>query len=77
MDKKSDKTLQLTKIQAKVMKVNRGDVWLVNLNSVRGHEQSGTRPALVVSDDMFNHSLAEMIIVVPITSKDKGIPTHI
>jgi len=26
---------------------------------------------------MFNRSLAEMVIVVPITSKDKGIPTHV
>jgi mRNA interferase MazF len=59
------------------MEINRGDVWLVNLNPVIGHEQSGARPALVISDNMFNHSLAEMVIVVPITSKYKGIPTHV
>ncbi|MCL6613776.1 MAG: type II toxin-antitoxin system PemK/MazF family toxin [Firmicutes bacterium] len=59
------------------MTVNRGEVWLVDLNPVIGHEQAGTRPALVVSDDMFNHSLAEMVIIVPITSKYKGIPTHV
>lgn len=59
------------------MTANRGEVWLVDLNPVIGHEQAGTRPALVVSDDLFNHSLAEMVIVVPITSKYKGIPTHV
>lgn len=59
------------------MTVNRGEVWLVDLNPVIGHEQSGRRPALVISDDMFNHSLAELVIVVPITSRYKGIPTHI
>lgn len=59
------------------MTVNRGEVWLVDLNPVIGHEQAGTRPALVVSDDMFNHSLAELVIIVPLTSRYKGIPTHI
>lgn len=59
------------------MKINRGEVWLIDLNPVIGHEQSGVWPALIVSDDMFNHSLAEMVIVVPITSKYKGIPTHV
>ena len=59
------------------MTVNRGEVWLVDLNPVIGHEQSGRRPALVISDDMFNHSLAELAIIVPITSRYKGIPTHI
>jgi len=57
--------------------VNRGEVWLIDLNPVIGHEQSGRRPALVISDDMFNHSLAELVIVAPITSKYKGIPTSV
>ena len=59
------------------MKASKGEVWLVDLNPVIGHEQSGVRPALIISDDMFNYSLAEMVIIVPITSKYKGIPTHV
>jgi mRNA interferase MazF len=59
------------------MRVNRGEIWLVHLNPVIGHEQSGTRPALIISDNMFNNCLAEMVIVIPITSKNKGIPTHV
>jgi mRNA interferase MazF len=59
------------------MKINRGEVWLIDLNPVIGHEQSGIRPALVISDNLFNHSLAEIVIIVPITSKNKGIPTHV
>mgnify|MGYP001329871505 CR=1 FL=1 len=59
------------------MKINRGEVWLINLNPVISHEQSDIRPALIVSDDLFNHSLAEIAIIVPITSKNKGIPTHV
>ncbi len=57
---------------------SRGDIWLVNLNPVRGHEQAaGTRPALVVSVDLFNHGPAGLVVVLPVTSKDKGIPLHV
>ena len=59
------------------MEINRGDIWLINLNPIMGHEQSGTRPALIISDNLFNHSLAEMVIIVPITSKYRNIPTHV
>ena len=55
----------------------RGDVWLINLDPTIGHEESGFRPALIISDDLFNQSLAELAIVLPITSKNKGIKTHV
>jgi mRNA interferase MazF len=60
-----------------IMNINRGEIWLIDLNPVVGHEQSGIRPALIISDDLFNHSPAEIVIIVPITSKYKGIPTHV
>ena len=34
----------------------RGDIWLADLNPVRGHEQASRRPVLVVSVDAFNQS---------------------
>ena len=55
----------------------RGEVWLVNLDPTRGREQAGTRPALVVSADLFNGSPAGLTIVLPITSKDKRIRSHV
>lgn len=55
----------------------RGDVWLVDLNPIRGREQAGIRPALVVSVDRFNRSGAELVVVLPITTNDKGIPLHV
>jgi mRNA interferase MazF len=58
-------------------KISRGEVWLVDLNPVRGHEQAGKRPGLVISVDLFNQSPSGLIIVLPITSKDKGIPFHV
>jgi mRNA interferase MazF len=48
-----------------------------DLNQVRGHEQAGLRPCLVVSVDLFNHGPADLLVVLPVTSKDKGIPLHV
>lgn len=56
---------------------SRGEVWLVDLNPTRGHEQAGTRPALVVSADEFNHGPAGLVIVVPMTTRKRGIPLHV
>ena len=55
----------------------RGDVWLVDLNPIRGREQSGQRPAMVISVDLFNSGPADLIVVLPITSQAKGIPFHV
>ncbi|MFH1177548.1 MAG: type II toxin-antitoxin system PemK/MazF family toxin [Acidobacteriota bacterium] len=56
---------------------SRGEIWLVDLDPVRGREQAGKRPALVVSTDVFNHGPAELVLLLPITTKDKCIPLHI
>jgi len=55
----------------------RGEVWLAELSPTRGHEQAGRRPALVVSDDLFNRGPADLVIVVPMTSKVRNIPSHV
>jgi mRNA interferase MazF len=55
----------------------RGDVWLANLNPTRGREQAGQRPVLMVSEDLFNSGPAELVIVVPITSTLRPIPSHV
>ena len=56
---------------------SRGEIWLLDLNPARGHEQAGKRPGLVVSVDLFNHGPAGLVVVVPITSREKGIPFHV
>ncbi len=55
----------------------RGEVWTVRLDPTRGREQAGTRPALLVSVDDFNEGPADLVVVLPITSKAKGIPFHV
>ncbi len=56
---------------------NRGDVWTINLDPTVGREQAGTRPALVVSVDKFNHGPADLVVVLPITSRNKNQPVHV
>lgn len=52
-----------------------GDIVYLDLNPVRGHEQKGKRPAIVISKDVFNKN-TKMVIVCPITSIEKYFPTH-
>lgn len=54
----------------------RGEVWLVDLNPTKGHEQAGKRPGLVISDDIFNTGPAELVVILPLTTKNKNIPLH-
>jgi mRNA interferase MazF len=56
---------------------SRGDVWSIGFDPTVGREQAGTRPALVVSVDKFNHGPAGLVVVLPITSHDKKQPIHV
>ena len=56
---------------------SRGEVWIANLNPTRGREQAGIRPVLVVSADGFNRGRANLAIVVPLTTTQRGIPLHV
>lgn len=47
--------------------MDRGEIWLVSLDPIAGHEQSGKRPVLIVSKAAFNE-LTRLPVVVPITS---------
>ena len=59
------------------MSARRGDIWLVDFGEPTGREQSGRRPAVVVSADRLNESRAGVVIVVPCTTADRGLPSHI
>ena len=56
--------------------VKQGDIIKLNFDPQLGHEQSGYRPALVVSKDIFNEKL-KIAIACPITNADKGNPLHV
>lgn len=54
----------------------RGDiVWLI-LDPRVGHEQSGRRPALVLSPKLFSERTG-LAVICPITTKVKGLPFEI
>ena len=44
----------------------RGEIWLVGLNPTRGQEIQKTRPAIIVSSDLFNS--ISLRIAIPVTS---------
>ena len=52
---------------------SRGEVWRVDLEPVRGHEQGRVRPALIVSNDVLNHGPADLVTIVPMTTKGRPI----
>lgn len=59
------------------MNIKRGEIWLIDFNPTKGREQAGIRPALIISVDYFNDSMANKIVACPLTSKDKGIPLDV
>lgn len=49
-------------------RILRGDIRWADLNPVRGHEQAGQRPVLVLSHDVFNER-SGTVIAVALTSQ--------
>lgn len=47
----------------------RGEIRWANLNPTPGHEQSGTRPVLILSEDVFNQR-SGTVIAVALTSRE-------
>jgi len=54
-----------------------GEIWLAALDPVGPGEQGGTRPVLVASTNAFNAWPVGLVIVVPITTRDRGFAHHI
>ena len=54
----------------------RGDVVRISLSPQAGHEQSGRRPAVVVSPAVYNGKVG-LAILCPITTRVKGYPFEV
>ena len=52
-----------------------GDICYIDFAPTKGHEQTGLRPAIVISKDKFN-TYTNMAIICPITTNTKKFPTH-
>ncbi|MDQ7068479.1 MAG: type II toxin-antitoxin system PemK/MazF family toxin [Sulfurimonas sp.] len=49
---------------------------MLSFDPSSGHEQQGRRPALVISNEIFNKHVG-LAIVCPITNRDRNFPFHI
>jgi len=60
------------------MEIKRGDIFLVNLDPIKGSEQGGTRPCLIIQNNLGN-KYSPTTIIAPITSKkfSREFPTNI
>lgn len=56
--------------------VKQGTIIKVNFNPQAGHEQAGYRPAVVISNNIFNQK-TNLTIVCPITNTNNHFPLHI
>jgi mRNA interferase MazF len=60
-----------------VPNLRRGSVVWLDLDPVKGHEQSGHRPALVIASAGYLSRATSIAIVLPVTTTDRGWPNHI
>ncbi|MBK7425623.1 MAG: type II toxin-antitoxin system PemK/MazF family toxin [Saprospiraceae bacterium] len=51
--------------------VKQGEIWYADLNPVKGNEQAGLRPVIIVSGNLANSHL-NMVICCPLTTKVKN-----
>lgn len=58
--------------------ITRGDIYLTDLNPVKGSEQGGIRPVVIIQNDTGNR-FSPTVIVAMITAKmsKSKIPTHV
>ncbi|MCM1507151.1 MAG: type II toxin-antitoxin system PemK/MazF family toxin [Ruminococcus flavefaciens] len=56
--------------------VKQGDIIKVSFDPQSGHEQVGYRPALVVSNNIFNNN-TNLVLVCPISNTKSSFPLHI
>ena len=71
----------MEKVRADYIKTDcfkRGDVYLANLGNTEGSIQGGTRPVVIIQNNMGNR-FSPTLIIAPVTSRmtKKNIPTHV
>lgn len=59
-----------------VVTIRRGDVIWADMSPTVGREQRGRRPYLVLSDERF-HDRREILLGVPMTSRERPWPTRV
>ena len=57
--------------------LRRGAVVWFNADPVRGREQGGHRPGLVIASDGYLRTATTLTIVLPVTTTDRAWPNHV
>lgn len=61
-----------------LMEAKRGDIFLADLSPIIGSEQGGTRPVLVLSNDVGNKFSPTVIVGIITSQQTKAkLPTHV
>jgi mRNA interferase MazF len=53
------------------------EVWLTDFGEPLRGEQRGVRPAVVVASELHYRFPIDMTLVVPLTTKNRGLPHHV
>lgn len=59
--------------------ISKGDIYYASLDPIVGSEQNGTRPVVIIQNDIGN-KYSPTVLVAPLTSKIKSkphLPTHV
>ncbi len=59
--------------------ISKGDIYYASLDPIVGSEQNGTRPVVIIQNDIGN-KYSPTVLVAPITTKVKSkayLPTHV
>lgn len=59
--------------------ISKGDIYYASLDPIVGSEQNGTRPVVIIQNDIGN-KYSPTVLVAPLTSKVKSkhnLPTHV
>ncbi len=61
-----------------MVEIKRGSIFLINLEPVKGSEQGGIRPCLIIQND-YGNKYSPLTIIAPLTSKkfSKEFPTNV
>ncbi len=56
---------------------NRGEVWLASLDEQLAEITTRARLVTIVSTNTFNNGPADLVVVLPMTTRDHNIPCHV
>jgi mRNA interferase MazF len=60
-----------------VSRVRPWQVWLTDFGQPVGSEQGGIGPVVVVASELHCKFPIDMTIVIPVTTRDRGLPHHV